>query len=137
MQFRILGTLEVEAGDRAVKLGAAKQRAVLAILLLHANEPLSTDRLIDELWGESPPATASKALQVYVSQLRRLLDGGDGADEAKGHTIATTPGGYTLRVAPDDLDSKRFELLMTEAERLAADGDPAPAAQGLGGGPPP
>src|SRR4051794_16143248 len=131
MQFRILGTLEVEAGDRAVKLGAAKQRALLAILLLHANEPLSTDRLIDELWGESPPATASKALQVYVSQLRRLLDGSDGAAEAKGHSIATIPGGYTLRVAPDDLDSKRFELLMAEAERLAADGDPAAAAQVL------
>ena len=83
MDFRILGPLEVRDGARPVAIGAGLQRALLALLLLHRNEPLSTDRIADALWGERPPATAAKALQVYVSRLRKAL-GGD--------RIVTRPG---------------------------------------------
>jgi len=74
MEFRLLGPLEVRRDDGALPVGGPKQRALLVLLLLHANETLSRERLIDELWGERPPATAPKALQVYVSQLRKLLE---------------------------------------------------------------
>ena len=73
MEFRILGPLEVLESGHPVPLGGSKQRALLASLLLHANEVVSRDRLIDELWGASPPATAPTALQVYVSQPRKAL----------------------------------------------------------------
>ena len=76
IDFRILGPLEVLDEGRAVTLGGSKQRALLAMLLLHANETLSTDRLIDELWGERPPANAAKALQVHISRLRKSLGRG-------------------------------------------------------------
>ena len=89
MEFRILGPLEVLDGGRPVALGGAKQRALLAVLLLHANEVVSTDRLIDELWGERPPKTAANTLQFYVSQVRKAL----GADR-----IATRSPGYLIRV---------------------------------------
>ena len=78
MDFRILGPLEAFDEGRAVMLGGGKQRALLAVFLLHANETLSTDRLIDELWGERPPATAAKTVQVYISRLRKALAGGEG-----------------------------------------------------------
>ncbi len=76
MDFRVLGPLEALDEGRPVRLGGGKQRALLALFLLHANETLSTDRLIDELWGERPPATASKTVQVYISRLRKALTGG-------------------------------------------------------------
>src|SRR5919109_723124 len=91
MEFRILGPLEVAEGGVPVALGAPKQRAVLAVLLLHANEVVSAQRLIDELWGERPPATVGKSLQVHVSQLRKELGQGNGS----GETIVRTRGsGY-------------------------------------------
>src|SRR3954471_18057576 len=129
MQFRILGTLEVEAGDRAVKLGAAKQRALLAILLLHPNEPLSTDRLIDELWGESPPATAAKAVQVRISRLRKALaeSRGDGGPD----TIVTREHGYRLEIDPERLDATRFERLLAEGRSELAAGRPERASSVL------
>ncbi len=80
MDFRILGPLEALDEGRPVRVGGGKQRALLALLLLHSNEPLSTDRLIDELWGEQPPGTAAKNVQVYVSRLRKALAGGEGDD---------------------------------------------------------
>ncbi len=73
MEFRILGSLEVEAEGRVLKLGGAQPRALLALLLLHANEPVARDRLIEELWGGRPPETAATAVQVHVSQLRKVL----------------------------------------------------------------
>jgi DNA-binding SARP family transcriptional activator/DNA-binding beta-propeller fold protein YncE len=106
MEFRILGPLEVEEDGRLLKLGGAKQRAVLALLLLHANEVVSRDRLIDELWGASPPDTAQTALQVYVSQLRKEL----GRD-----AIVTQSPGYLIRVRPGELDLDRFERLVEQA----------------------
>ena len=73
MEFRLLGPLEVCEDQRSLALGGAKQRSLLAVLLLHANQVVSAERLIDELWGDEPPATASKSIQVYVSRLRKEL----------------------------------------------------------------
>ena len=89
MRFGILGSFEVADDDgREIALGGRKQRSVLAILLLHACEVVPSDRLIDELWGERPPATATKTVQVYVSKLRKAL--GEGV-------LVTRSGGYALR----------------------------------------
>jgi DNA-binding SARP family transcriptional activator len=118
MDFRILGPLEVAEQDRTLALGGVKQRSLLAVLLLHANEVVSTDRLIDELWGDAPPPTAAKGLQVHVSRLRKDL----GADR-----LATQPPGYVLRLDPSELDLARFEQLLEEAKRA----DPENAAQKL------
>ena len=78
MDFRILGPLEVLDEGRRVALGGDKQRALLGLLLVHVNETLSTDRLIDELWGEHPPTTAAKTVQVHISRLRKALAAGGG-----------------------------------------------------------
>jgi len=118
MEFRILGPFELVVEGRAVPLNAAKPRALLAMLLLDANKPLSSGRLIDDLWAGRPPATATKVLQAYVSQLRRLL-----GEEA----IATGPSGYRLGVGPGELDLHRFEHLVS----AAAGADPAAAAARL------
>jgi YVTN family beta-propeller protein len=123
MEFRVLGALEVrEDGDRPIPLGAGKQRAALAILLLHANEVVGTERLIDELWGESPPKAARKALQVYVTHLRKAL----GFER-----IRTQGPGYMLELAPDELDLHRFEQLVEKGRGLQENGDPAGATAAL------
>ena len=113
VEFRILGPLEVADGERAISFDAPKQRALLGLLLLHPNEVVSSERLIDELWGERAPATAAKVVQTYISQLRRAL----GPD-----VIATRPPGYLLRIEEEALDAERFRRLAAEARRLAADG---------------
>src|SRR4051794_41972327 len=89
MEFRILGPLEVRDGDRTVELPRQKQRALLASLLLRAGEPASIDRLIEDLWGDSAPASARASLQNVVSQLRRLLGP---------ETLVTGPAGYALEI---------------------------------------
>jgi Bacterial transcriptional activator domain len=124
IEFRVLGPLEARVGERALQLGGAKQRAVLAILLLHANEVVSSDRLIDELWGADPPSTAATALQVHVSQLRKAL-------QADRDILQTHAPGYTIALEADQLDLRRFERLAAEGERALADGDPASAAGSL------
>ena len=121
MEIRILGPLEVSDDGRVVELGAGRQRALLALLALHAREIVATDRLIEELWGGSPPPTAAKALQNLVSQLRRSL----GAD-----SIATRPPGYSLQLDADDLDARRFERLAAEGHRRLEE-DPGGAGQTL------
>jgi DNA-binding SARP family transcriptional activator/tetratricopeptide (TPR) repeat protein len=108
IDFRILGPLEVLADGRPLELGAPKQRTLLALLLLEANRVVSADRLIDALWDESAPETAHKALQVYVSQLRKLL----GRDR-----LETRSPGYRLRVEPGELDLDRFRTLSNEGRR--------------------
>src|SRR6266540_3442637 len=116
IDFAILGPLEVRADGRILPLGSPKQRSLLALLLVHANETVSRDRLIDELWGDAPPATVESGFHVYLSRLRRLLDsvGGRGALVRETH-------GYRLRVGPDQLDATRFESLVGEGnEALAA-----------------
>jgi DNA-binding SARP family transcriptional activator len=106
MEFRLLGPLEVVEHDCLLALGGVKQRSLLAVLLLHANEVVSADRLIDELWGQTPPLTAGKSIQVYVSRLRKEL--GEGR-------LATQAPGYILRVDPSELDLACFEQLLGEA----------------------
>jgi DNA-binding SARP family transcriptional activator len=118
VEFRILGPLEVRDGDRIVPLGGARQRAVLALLLTRANEVVSRDWLIDELWGERPPESAVNVLQTYVSHLRKALS----ADRL----VTRTPG-YLIRVERDELDLFRFEDLATEADGA----EPAVAAKKL------
>jgi DNA-binding SARP family transcriptional activator len=122
MEFRLLGALEVRDGGRPVALGAGRQRALLAILLLHANEVVAVDRLVDELWAGSPPESARKALQVYVFRLRRVLGAG---------LIRTRPSGYLLEIRPNELDLHRFERLVRHAGALRAGGETAGAAAAL------
>jgi DNA-binding SARP family transcriptional activator/class 3 adenylate cyclase len=105
MEFRILGPLEVIEDGRPLDLGGHKQRALLAFLLLEPNRPVSPDRLVDALWEEAPTATARKALQVYVSQLRKVL--------GKGRVLTQAPG-YLLRVDDDELDVTLFRRLRAE-----------------------
>src|SRR5687768_1531812 len=118
MEFRRLGRREVLDADRPLQLGRGRQRALFALLLLNANEVVSTDRLIDELWGESPPRTVLKSIHVYVSRLRKEL--GDGR-------LLTLPPGYVLRVDRTELDLVRFEQLVAEAGRAG----PATSAEKL------
>ena len=126
MEFLILGALEVRDGGRQLALGAPKQRALLAILLIHANEPVPRDRLIDELWGESPPARAAHSVQVYVSQLRKLLEVEDAGESAG--VLRTAGLGYELRIGSDQLDLWRFERLCTEGRKALVGGEPGRAA---------
>jgi DNA-binding SARP family transcriptional activator len=107
VEFRILGPLEVVDGERTLALGGPQQRALLALLLLHANVVVSSERLLEELWGEEQPSAGRAALRVRISQLRRAI----GAD-----TIVTRPPGYVLRVGPDDVDLSRLERLVASAE---------------------
>jgi DNA-binding SARP family transcriptional activator/streptogramin lyase len=129
MEFRLLGPLEVVSRDGSLLVGGGKRRSLLAILLLHPNEVVSAERLIDELWGERPPATAAKSVHVYVSQLRKVLR--PDAAGAHGGLLITRSGGYELRVGPDDVDVARFERAVADAERAMGRGDAARAAGAL------
>ena len=126
MDFRILGPLEALAEGRDVAPAGSKQRALLALLLLHANETLPVERLIDELWGEHPPTAAAKTLQVHVSRLRKALDAGAG--NGAGAAIVTREHGYQLRLDPERLDAHHFERLVAEGRRELATGDAKRAA---------
>jgi DNA-binding SARP family transcriptional activator/DNA-binding beta-propeller fold protein YncE len=128
MEFRLLGPLEVADRGRQVPVGAGKRRALLAILLLHANEVVAADRLIDELWGERPPATVAKSLHVHVSQLRKELGQGNGSGETIVHTRGS---GYVVEVRPDDVDLLRFERLLADGRRAAEADDPRRASDTL------
>jgi DNA-binding SARP family transcriptional activator len=111
LSFRVLGPLEVVDGDRVVAVGG-QQRSMLAMLLLHANQVVSVDRLIDALWGAAPPASAAKTVQVYVSRLRKDL--GDGR-------LSTRAPGYVLNVDRSEVDLAQFEQLVGEAQRSDPD----------------
>ena len=118
MDFRILGPLEVVDDGRAVELAGSKVRALLVLLLLHANETLTSDRLIDELWGERPPAAAAKTLQMHISRLRKALAGENGSGAG---LIVTRERGYSLTIHPEQLDAWRFERLVAEGrDKLSA-----------------
>jgi serine/threonine protein kinase/DNA-binding SARP family transcriptional activator/Tol biopolymer transport system component len=122
MEFRILGPLEVSAGDGALKVGGPKQRAVLAHLILRANRAVSVELLIDGLWGEEPPETAKNTLQTYVYRLRQVL--GE-------HRISSGSGGYVLHAEADEIDAARFEAMVRSA-KAEIQADPARAADELG-----
>jgi DNA-binding SARP family transcriptional activator len=128
VEFRVLGPLEVDDNGEPLALGGAKPRSLLAILLLNANQVVSTDRLIDELWGAEAPDTAPKALQVHVSQLRKVLEPDRGPGEA-GRVLVTRAPGYLLKLEPDELDLKRFERLAAKGHEALARRDPADAAR--------
>src|SRR5215218_7153273 len=122
MEFRLLGSFEVCERGQPLEVGAGKQRALLALLLLRAGEVVSTDRLIDALWEEDPPASALNSVHVYVSQLRKAL----------GNSRLTTRGhGYLLALEPEQLDLGRFERLLAEGRQLLAEGEPERAAEAL------
>ena len=133
MHFGILGPLVVQQDDREVQIGAAKQRALLTLLLLRRGELVPTETLVEELWKGKPPASAVKAVQVYVSQLRKAL--GEGV-------VETRPGGYVLRVEDATVDADRFEELLARGRELLSEGDAQQAsatlreALGLWRGPP-
>jgi DNA-binding SARP family transcriptional activator len=127
MQFQILGPLEVRRQGSPVAVGAAKQRALLAILLVHANELVSSDRLIDELWPQ-PPETAANTLQVYVGKLRKALEPGR-ARGAPAEVLITRAPGYMLRVEAGQLDAERFESLLADGSRAREAGESPTAAE--------
>jgi predicted ATPase/DNA-binding SARP family transcriptional activator len=122
VEFLMLGPLEVRSEGKLVVLAGRRQRALLSLLLLRANEAVSVDALVEGLWGETPPRTASHALQVFVSDLRKAFRGA-GEDR-----IATQSPGYLIRVEPDELDLHRFERLATEGRSALARDDPAAAS---------
>jgi DNA-binding SARP family transcriptional activator len=122
MDYRILGPIEVFDGERQLSLGGPRQRAVLALLLLHCNETITRDTMVDELWRDDPPPTAFKVVQNCVSNLRKELTGG-------AETLRTVGGAYTLAVELGELDRDRFERLLGEGRAALAAGDSADAAE--------
>ncbi len=130
VQFRLLGPLEAQDGERRVELGRPKQRVLLAVLLVHANQVVSLDRLIEELWGDEPPPQAAASVQTYVSNLRRALEPARPA-RAPSRVLVSQAPGYRLVVSAGDLDAARFAALAEEGHRLLAAGRPAAAARVL------
>jgi DNA-binding SARP family transcriptional activator len=129
VEFRVLGPLEVLSEGERLPLGGGKQRALLAVLLLHANEVVSADRLIDLLWGGEAPETAAKALQVHVSQLRKALGPSGNGESAR--AVKTRSPGYVLEIDPEQLDLHRFERLAAEGRRALDGGNAREAAERL------
>ncbi|MGH3717203.1 MAG: AfsR/SARP family transcriptional regulator, partial [Micromonosporaceae bacterium] len=123
LEFGILGPLSVRVGRRPVPIGGVKPRLLLATLLLHANQPVSSDLLIDVLWPRSPPRSAVANLRTYVSALRAVLRGA-GADP---EVITAPPSGYAIAVAEPRLDRYVFDELTARATALHRSGQPEPA----------
>ena len=126
MEFRLLGPLEVVAEGRRVSLGGSRARALLALLLLHRNEVVPLDRIVDELWDERPPKTAEQVVRVYVSQLRKALE----PTRSNGHPqlLVTRDSGYLVVTDSEHVDVDRFDALRATGRRLLAEGEHARAA---------
>lgn len=118
LEFRVLGPLEVIRGQQGLPLGSPKQRALLGLFLVHENEPIPRERLIEELWGDAAPKTVNAVLSVYLSRLRRLLVEGAGEQ-----LLVTQAAGYVLSVRPEGLDARRFEALLERGRRELASGE--------------
>jgi DNA-binding SARP family transcriptional activator len=131
MDFHILGPIEVLDEGRVVALGGSRQRALLALMLLHANETLSTDRLIDELWGEDATDGARRTVHVQISRLRKAITPAGGLREEREGTVVTRERGYELIVDPERLDAHRFERLLAECGQCLETGEFERAADGL------
>jgi DNA-binding SARP family transcriptional activator len=127
MEFRVLGPLEIWNGDRQVVLRAAKQRALMTILVVGANQSQSIDFLVEQLWPHKAPDSAPALIRVYVSQLRKALEQGP-TGGAGGRLLLTQGSGYSLTIEPEQVDSVRFERLLAHAQRLLAQGHTRPAA---------
>jgi DNA-binding SARP family transcriptional activator/WD40 repeat protein len=123
LEFRLLGPLEVWRGAQQLRLGGERQRGLLALLLLHVNELVTSDQLVDQLFGTDAGDDGVRSLRVAISRLRRLLANGEDSG-----VLVTRPGGYLARVDPDQLDVARFERLLQEGQRTAAAGDPLATA---------
>jgi DNA-binding SARP family transcriptional activator len=123
MRFRMLGPLEVQTGEDWTSIGAPKWRALLARLLLAAGQIVPTSTLIDEVWGDDPPARASNMVSIYVLRLRRFIG------DHEGQLLRTQAPGYQLRISQDDLDTQRFTLLLRQGQQALAEGVPETAAQ--------
>ena len=122
LRFRILGPLEVTQDGVQLQLGGKQRQSLLVVLLLHANEPVASEQLIDELWGEAPPETAAKIIQNNVSQLRKLLRPG---------SLRTSGRGYLLEVEPDEFDAQTFERLADEGREALERRDARAASDSL------
>jgi DNA-binding SARP family transcriptional activator len=118
LEFCVLGPLEVIRGQHVLPLGSPKQRALLGLFLVHANEPIPRERLIEELWGDAAPKTVNAVLNVYLTRLRRLLADGTGEQ-----LLLTQAAGYVLSVRPEELDARRFEALLERGRRELASGE--------------
>jgi DNA-binding SARP family transcriptional activator/DNA-binding beta-propeller fold protein YncE len=127
LDFRVLGPLEVAANGTFLPLGGAKQRAVLALLVLNANEVVPLDRIIDELWGETPPESAPNMVHGYVSRLRKTLEPDHG--RGKHELLVSRSPGYVLQIEMEQLDAERFADLTREGRRLLHGGDVTAAAE--------
>src|SRR4051794_26041917 len=128
MEVRVLGPLEVRVNGRVMAIGGSKPSAVLAVLALQADRPVSAERLAVALWGEDAPQGAVKTVQVHVSRLRKALGDSSGA------LLATTPAGYRLVVGPEGLDAERLERAVAAGREVLAAGDADRAASMLRGG---
>src|SRR6266568_4599258 len=126
IDYRLLGPIEAAIDGRVIDLGGQRQRALLALLLLSANEPVARDLLVDRLWGDGPPAGAQHTLDVYVSRLRKALEPAAGCQ-----VVLTRPGAYVLQTEPERIDARRFERLAAEGRRALAAGEPHAAATAL------
>lgn len=116
VEFRVLGALEVRLGDERLPLGGAKQRAVLAMLLLREGEVVPVERLVDEVWGDDPPPSAAHGLEAYVSRIRQLLNG-------HGPSLTRRGAGYCLDLGDAALDAHVFADLLDVAANAAVEGD--------------
>ena len=125
MRFRLLGPLEIRAGGDWRGIGAPKWRSVLAALLIHPGQIVSADALIDEVWGDAPPARAANLISIYVLRLRRLMDDEDS------RLLVTRAPGYQLLLTPSDTDALVFEAMVRDGRRVFAAGDPQGAASQL------
>jgi DNA-binding SARP family transcriptional activator len=114
VEFRLLGPVEGLRSGKLVALGGAKPRALLALLLIHRNEVVSRDALIEALWPERPPGTAAHSLDVQISRLRKAFGPED--------LVKTRSGGYVLKAEPEQIDAHRFERLLEEGKRQNASG---------------
>lgn len=115
LELGILGPIEVRTDGAPASLGGPRQRAVLAVLAIHPNQVVSVDRLVEDIWGEQPPATAVHTLHVFVSRLRRAMS-------TAGDRLLTRPPGYVLELGMDELDADRFERLYDAARAALAGG---------------
>jgi DNA-binding SARP family transcriptional activator len=131
LAFLVLGPLEIVAGDRVLQVSAPRQRALLASLVLRANQPVPVERLVGELWGDDPPDKARVALRMAVVRLRRLLAASD-PDGGQGARLVTSAGGYLLQIDPDQVDAFRFERMAASGRAALAEGDAEEAARRLG-----
>ena len=125
MRFRLLGPLEIRAGEDWRGIGAPKWRSVLATLLIHPGQIVSADTLISEVWGDAPPARAGNLISIYVLRLRRLMD------EEDSRLLVTRAPGYQLQLAASDTDALVFEAMVRDGRRAFAAGDPVGAASQL------